>query len=128
MNRIPYPAAPFLLLLASGLAAQDKAPAAAGQGGLDKALAATAACKSMSFRTTESQDSAMMRRFGGAMGGQDREVTGKSADGLLYASFNDEDDQIVTSGARTLARHGDGAWKLRRGFTVGGQPLPFVLD
>ena len=125
---------PSVLLLLAGilplpLTAQDQTAAApSAQGRLDKALAATAACKSLAFKTSESQDAAMTRRFGGMMGGRDRDVSGKWADGLLFASFNDDEDEVITSGVRTRARHGDSAWKLRRGFTLGGAPIPFLLD
>jgi hypothetical protein len=109
------------------LAQTDPAP--------DAGEVVTKACEKMrllpgvKWQTTEKQDSALTRRFAGRVGGnQEVEIDGRSSAGVVQATLNDGDDEIVRRGDRMLARNAGGAWKLRSGVLAEGAPLPFVFD
>ena len=100
---------------------------------LQQAIRTMAKLNSLSFQTTEEQNSAMsrtiMRQAGGLMGGSPEvDVRGRWANGVLSASLNDGDDEIMTYRGRQIARNDDVSWKLRRNRTVTGADVPFVLD
>jgi hypothetical protein len=130
---IPTTAFRILVLagLAAGLLAQDPEPTAASsspQALLQRAVDKMATLAGVAFKTVEAQDQAITRRFGGALGGGEIEVSGESSAGLVRATMNFDEDEVVRHAGRSIARRGDGEWKPRTGSLAGGQPAPFILD
>lgn len=140
MSKNPLLATVSICLLPFVLSAQEEAVAKPEPPNPQEAL--TAAIKRMaringiSFRTTETQNSAMSRsmarQMGGAGGmlggGRDTAIRGSWSDGILRASMNDDADEILAFRGRMVARNDDVSWKLRRNRTASGGKMPFVLD
>lgn len=124
------------LLVAFPMAAQDTAatpaatlPAAGSPAATElftKACAKMQALGRGTFKTTESQDSAIMRQAGVGFGNEDVEVDGGWNHELIWGNTG-ENDQYVKSRGRMLVKTGD-AWRLRGSKLVSGQPAPFTLD
>ncbi|MBL8755733.1 MAG: hypothetical protein JNK15_20725 [Planctomycetes bacterium] len=130
----------FLFLLSSALIAQDP-PAAApqqpatqalpaagspeAQAIVDKAIDKMLAYGKGSFKTTQSEDNAMMRGAGVPFGQDDTEVEGGWSRNLRWGSFDGSD--FLLANGRMLAKVG-GAWKLRGKKLGDGKPAPFTLD
>ena len=77
------------------------------------------------FATSETQDSAMMRRAGAAFGGNAVEVDGGWHRNLVWGDWDGR--EFVTGNGRMLAKVDDG-WRLRRSKLAGGMQAPFTLD
>ncbi len=116
------------LLSSLWLSAQTTTPdLATAEAQLRAALEKTRGVSSIAFKSVESRDDAFMRQLP-IPGGEDTQVSGTSGRGTLHASIGFDDDEVLFANGRMLARQQNGAWKLRRGCLVGGQPLPFVAD
>ena len=112
------------------------APLAAQEQGANHDTLLAQACEKMAtlngvgFRTLEAQDNAMMRQFRSQMPvGDDEEVEveGKWSGGVLQASVNFDEDQVIRYAGRTITR-GEARWKLRADTLASGVPMPFMLD
>ncbi|MBK8097107.1 MAG: hypothetical protein IPK26_08370 [Planctomycetes bacterium] len=124
------------LLVALPLAAQDAAattavalPAAGSPAAADlfaKACAKMQALSRGTFKTTEAQDSAIMRQAGVGFGNEDVEVDGGWNHELVWGNTG-ENDHYVRARGRMLVKNGD-AWRLRGSKLLSGQPAPFTLD
>jgi hypothetical protein len=110
-----------LSLLTEAVAQDGAAQAQRVRAALDKMSKLSA----VAFKTTESQDSAMMRSMPTGMGGQETEVAGRLAQGVLQAKV--DDDEVLLYRGRQVART-DAGWKLRARSLANGAPLPFVFD
>lgn len=126
------------LALSLALPAQDKAAAADTlqvnhAKTLQKAVRTMAGLDSMTFRTTERQSSVMGRNIAKQTGGMmpvdvEVDVRGSWSKGVLKASVNDGDDEIIAYRGRQVARNDDVSWKLRVNRVVTGGSLPYVMD
>jgi hypothetical protein len=130
----------FLTLISAALVAQDQPAAttpspattalpAAGskeaQALVDQAIDKMLAYGKGSFKTTQSEDNAMMRGAGVPFGQDDTEVEGGWSRNLRWGA-HDGSDFLLANG-RMLAKV-DGTWKLRGKKLGDGKPAPFTLD
>ncbi len=115
----------LLAVLLPGVAVAQDADSAKHAQQLRAALVKMSKLSAIGFRTIEVQDPAFMRNAG-IGGGQETEVTGATAGGLLTASI--EDDHVAFASGRMVAQREDGDWKLRHDCLVDGGQLPFVHD
>ena len=92
---------------------------------LRAALIKMSKVNALAFRSIEVQDQAFLRNAG-IGGGQETEVSGTSAKGLLTATI--EEDRVAFAAGRMVAQRDEGEWKLRHDCLADGGPLPFVHD
>jgi hypothetical protein len=125
---------PTLLLVAALLPAQDAPKTAADPtmtAKVTKALQATAQMKNTAFGASWGPDGlpkdsrlppAVFERMTGKVSGA------FFADGLSVRFDNQEHDELLQVGRHTLARSGDGAWRLRKDSYADGNAISFVPD
>lgn len=92
---------------------------------VDQAIAKMTAYGRGAFKTTESQDSAMMRGAGMPFGNDDTEIKGGWHRETVWGEHDGHD--YIKANGRMLAKVGDG-WKLRGSKHGGGAAVPFTLD
>lgn len=92
---------------------------------LRAALIKMSKISALAFRSVEVQDQAILRNAG-IGGGQETEVSGTRANGVLTATI--DEDRVAFAAGRMVAQGDDGDWKLRHDCLADGSPLPFVHD
>jgi hypothetical protein len=92
---------------------------------VDKALAKMLAYGRGAFKTTENQDSAMLRNAGLPFGQEDIEVEGGWHRGLLWGDH--DGSEFLRANGRMLAKVGSN-WQLRGKKLGDGKTAPFTLD
>ena len=98
---------------------------------LEKACTTMQNLGAVTFKTSESQDSAMMRRFRKQMPGMGEsttEVEGTTGPGTAHLTFDEGAQEVIVAGTRSIARKTEGTWRLHRGTLANGDPMPFVLE
>ncbi len=117
----------FLAASTAALLLINSAPAQDESGTTNDLVEACAKMQKLAgveFASIEIQTNSITRQ----VGGQDIEVDGNWSAGILQASLNLGEDQVLMSGGRMLAKKEEGAWRLRRDSLVNGEALPFVFD
>ena len=133
-----FPFSAVLLLATLSLSAQDPAapaappaPAIPAPGSaeaaqlVDKGIEKMLAIGRGTWKTSEVQDSAMMRGSGVPFGNDGTDVEGGWHQDLVWGETGN--DRYVRHGGRMVVKAG-GAWKLRASKLASGQPVPFTLD
>jgi hypothetical protein len=92
---------------------------------VDKALAKMLAYGRGTFKTTEQQDSAVLRNAGLPFGNEDIEVEGGWHRGLLWGEH--DGSEFLRANGRMLAKVGEN-WQLRGKKLGDGKVAPFTLD
>jgi hypothetical protein len=92
---------------------------------VDQAIAKMSAYARGTWKTSEEQDSAMMRGAGLPFGNDDVEVQGGWLRDLVWGEFDDQ--QYVRANGRLVAKV-DGGWRLRGSKLGRGRSVPFTLD
>lgn len=105
--------------------------AAAAEALLARACAVMQGLESVAFKSTEEQDPAMLRQLKkqapGFGGDAAVEVEATISQGVVQLKLADG-HEAVSHGNRTIAREGEGEWRLHRGTLANGDAIPFVLD
>jgi len=94
---------------------------------LDKACQKMLAVGRCTFRTSEEQDSAMMRSRGGSGSEEDGGVEGGWHADLLWARTAGDGDLIVRQRNRTVVQSGK-EWRIRRDKLPSGAPMQALFD